>query len=223
MPDHPKPVLIVTEEAVADRIGKLIEPRLQVERLPTTESAERLLERVAAFRPDTVIIDRDHAAFDWATAVHAITGLEPRPNILVLGGDSREEDLLSAFREGADAYLPISAVPEFLTPALQALADGSIYFRAGDAEVIRDHMRYLELGEARDVGNVQNGITKLTVREKEVFPLLADGRSIKETARTLGISPKTVETHKYRIMQKLGLTSMADFTKLAMIKDLIPL
>ena len=52
---------------------------------------------------------------------------------------------------------------------------------------------------------------------------MADGNSIKATAKTLGISPKTVETHKYHIMTKLNLENMADLTKLAMIKDLIPI
>jgi DNA-binding CsgD family transcriptional regulator len=84
-------------------------------------------------------------------------------------------------------------------------------------------MSYLELGSARNVADVQNGISKLTVREKEVFPLLADGKSVKEVGKILGISPKTVETHKYHIMEKLDFKRMADFTKLALIKDLIPL
>lgn len=53
--------------------------------------------------------------------------------------------------------------------------------------------------------------------------MLADGNSIKEVAKTLGISPKTIETHKYHIMEKLNLQTMADLTKLAIIKDLIPL
>jgi DNA-binding NarL/FixJ family response regulator len=61
----------------------------------------------------------------------------------------------------------------------------------------------------------------LSLREKEVFPLLADGLNIKEIADRLYISPKTVETHKYNIMEKLGARSLADLTKLAIKKGLI--
>jgi DNA-binding NarL/FixJ family response regulator len=114
-------------------------------------------------------------------------------------------------------------VTDELIPVLNAVGAGRVAFNRNDADTIRDHMRYLELGSARNVAHIQNGISTLTVREKEVFPLLADGYSIKTTARTLGISPKTVETHKYHIMKKLNLDNMADFTKLAMIKDLIPI
>ncbi len=61
----------------------------------------------------------------------------------------------------------------------------------------------------------------MSLREKEVFPLLADGMTIKKIADRLCISPKTVESHKYNIFEKLGAQSMADLTKIAIRKGLI--
>lgn len=63
----------------------------------------------------------------------------------------------------------------------------------------------------------------MAIREKDVLPLLADGKSIKEGARILRISPKTVESHKYNIMKKLDFENMTDWTKTAIVKELISL
>jgi DNA-binding CsgD family transcriptional regulator len=70
---------------------------------------------------------------------------------------------------------------------------------------------------------VKNGIVKLSAREKEVFVLLADGLTIKEIAERLFISPKTVESHKYNILDKLDARSIADLTKMGIRKGLIKL
>jgi DNA-binding NarL/FixJ family response regulator len=82
-------------------------------------------------------------------------------------------------------------------------------------------MQELQLSTEKDVQKVQDGIATLSSREKEVFPLLADGLSIKEIADRLFISPKTVESHKYNIMEKLNVRSIPELTKLAIKKDLI--
>jgi DNA-binding NarL/FixJ family response regulator len=82
-------------------------------------------------------------------------------------------------------------------------------------------MQDLQLKTEKDVQEIQDGIASLSNREKEVFPLLADGLSIKEIADRLFISPKTVESHKYNIMGKLKVRSVPELTKLAIKKDLI--
>ena len=148
---------------------------------------------------------------------------DPKTGVVLLAGDVNDADLLSAFREGADAYLPKQSMQSDLLQALRAVSQGRTYLSQTDAAVIRGHMLYLELGRARNVSEVQDGISRLSIREKEIFPLLADGLSVKEAALILGISPKTVETHKSHIMKKLNLKKITDLTKLAIIKDLIPL
>jgi RNA polymerase sigma factor (sigma-70 family) len=82
-------------------------------------------------------------------------------------------------------------------------------------------MAALESGHSDAAGELQSLMTKLTAREREVFLLLADGLTPKEIAQRLFISPKTVETHKYKIMEKLEVTSVAQLTKIAVKKKLI--
>jgi DNA-binding NarL/FixJ family response regulator len=110
-----------------------------------------------------------------------------------------------------------------LVLALQAVAAGGTYFSEPASRIIHGHVEDLELGEGKKAKEMHNGIAKLSLREKELFPLLADGKPVKEIAKTLGISPKTVETHKYNIMEKLAVNSLAELTKIALRKDLIKL
>jgi DNA-binding NarL/FixJ family response regulator len=75
--------------------------------------------------------------------------------------------------------------------------------------------------ERQSNGNGKEAFEILSQREREVFPHLAEGKSIKEIAGELCISPKTVESHKYHIMEKLHATSVVDLTKLAIKQNLI--
>jgi DNA-binding NarL/FixJ family response regulator len=222
MKTQPSSVVIVTTEARRAAIDDVTDTLDDVVMITEPVDAKAVVKQVRTAAARVVVLDSGIDGLEWPTAVYEMTHLDKPPRVIVLG-EPDKAGLLSAFREGADAYLNHGSMKDELIPVLNAVGAGRVTFNRHDADTIRDHMRYLELGSARNVAHIQNGISKLTVREKEVFPLLADGNSIKTTARTLGISPKTVETHKYRIMRKLNLDNMADFTKLAMIKDLIPI
>lgn len=214
-------VAIVASVAEAEAIEPIIKPNYEVVIILAPVSIDRLRNSIEESGACSVVIDSGTNDYDWVSAVYTLT-LSTRPRVIVIG-KSNKADILSAFREGAVAYLLKSSLHENLLPALETVEEGRVYYRQEDAKTIQEHMLSTELGSARNVGELENGISLLSVREKEVFPLLAEGLSIKETARILGVSPKTIETHKYHIMQKLHLHTMADFTKLAMSKDLIPL
>jgi DNA-binding NarL/FixJ family response regulator len=219
----PATVLIVVNSTDADKIAPRIDDHSDFSVCANTDAVAHLTEQVQSLTPDVLVLDIELPGLKWANAVYEIKDGKHRPAVVVLAKRRRKADVLSAFREGADAYLIRKNLRKEIIFALEAVRSGCIYFRQSDAQVVREHMLYLELGSAGNVAGLKDGIAKLTVREKEVFPLLADGKSIKETAKILGISPKTVETHKYNIMKKLDVDRMADLTKLALIKDLIPI
>jgi two-component system invasion response regulator UvrY len=216
-------VFIIAAAADAEEIGSIVDTHFDYELVSTPASIDHLLTHIASSAAGIVVIDSDLPGLDAPTAIYEIKHLDSKPGVVVLADRADTAGLLSAFREGADAYLVTASLREELIPALEAVEAGRVCFNLEDADAIRHHLLYLELGSARNVTEVKNGVARLTVRQKEVFPLLADGKSIKEIANILGISPKTVETHKYHIMQKLNVDRLADLTKLAIIKDLIPL
>jgi DNA-binding NarL/FixJ family response regulator len=123
---------------------------------------------------------------------------------------------VNLFRQGVSAYVLKGEPISDLLLALKSVREGGTYFSAVVNESIREHMELLELGGGKSAREVQDGIALLSIREKEVFPLLADGKNIREIAERLCISPKTVETHKYNILEKLGVESIADLTKIAL-------
>jgi len=217
-------VLIVADRDDTAELREQIEPQADFQILTALEGDRELVEKVKMLAPDAVILDTERIGKKWATVVYEINNLPQKPAVIVLSPTSKTNTLLAAFREGADAFLSKKQTEHSeLMSALKAVCAGRIFYDRAAAQAIREHMRELELGSARKVMDLQNGIKQLTVREKEVFPLLADGKSVKEVAKILGISPKTVETHKYNIMAKLNLDRMADLTRMAIIKDLIPL
>lgn len=216
-------MMIVDKASDADKITDRIEEHFACNILPVPKNVEQLVDQVKSEAPDIVAITSDWNDFNWATAVYELKRINKTPAVVVFADKPDNEKLFSAFREGADAYIVKDTPRDQFVSALKAVENGHIFYRQEDANEIRNHMLYLELGSAQNVGKVKNGIAKLTVREKEVFPLLADGNTVKEVAKILGISPKTVETHKYHIMEKLDINRMADLTRLAIIKDLIPI
>jgi DNA-binding NarL/FixJ family response regulator len=108
-----------------------------------------------------------------------------------------------------------------LVRAVKLVRDGGTYFTDTVRKVLQEHMDELTLAGLAEVRELNNGVAKLTVREKEIFALLADGLTPKEIANRLCISPKTVETHKYNIMEKLEVSTVAQLTKIAVKKNLI--
>ena len=216
--------ILIVAGTVSDRkIRKLLDGGSDFYAISERAKGEILVEQVERLNPGIVVIDIEAPGFDWPPAVKKLKQTARKPGVVLLVGTPKEADLLSAFREGVDAYLPRRSLQTELVPALQAVKQGRIYLSNAHTEVIRRHMLRLELGKACGVSEVQDGIAKLSIREKEIFPLLADGISVKEAARILGISPKTVETHKSNIMKKLNLHKITDLTKLAIMKDLISL
>jgi DNA-binding NarL/FixJ family response regulator len=103
-----------------------------------------------------------------------------------------------------------------LTIALKAVKGGGTYFSTKAPTILLRHMEELE-----EQTTSKDSFDKLSQREREVFILLAEGKSIKVIADELYISPKTVESHKYNIMEKLQATSVVDLTKIAIRKKLI--
>ena len=218
-----KSILIVAGRELADRIDEIAGNGIEPEIISNPESLDQIVERVRERSPQIAILDIDMPGVDWITLMQRLKSRFGELSILVLAASLKKSEVLSAFRQGADGFLLKGSLQEQLVAALDAVKQGGVYMSQKINQLIRDHMIFLELGSAKNVTAIQNGISKLTAREKEVFVLLADGKSIKECAGVLGLSPKTVETHKYHIMEKLDFKTMADFTKLAMIKDLIPL
>lgn len=222
MPSDPARVLIADDHSVVRQgIQSALDEEPEFEVIGTAENGEEVLEKAVSLHPDIVIMDISMPGMTGVDAAYKIRDIDEGIQIVIFSMFYQAEFVLQLFRVGVAAYVLKEDPMSDLITALKTAKDGGTYYSRQIHDVIRKHMQELELKTEKDATKIEDSIAKLSAREKEVFPLLADGLSIKEIANRLFISPKTVETHKYNIMEKLHVQSVPELTKLAIKKDLI--
>jgi two-component system, NarL family, response regulator NreC len=180
------------------------------------EAADGLeaVEKAQATHPDVAILDLSMPRLSGLEAVRRIHELLPQTRVLVLTVHEEEEYVLPIVRAGASGYLiKDSAVAELLA-AVRALRSGQGYFGPQAARVLAEQYR-------RPEGAADDPYGALSPREREVFHLVVDGRTTKEIARALGISVKTADNHRYRLMEKLDVHNTAELVRYAARRGLL--
>jgi len=174
------------------------------------------VEFVKSSSPDMVIMDISMPNLGGVEATRQIKEFAPEIGIVIYTMYSEKEFVIDLFKAGISAYVLKDDSLADLILALKAVKGGGTYFSTTAPTILLRHMEELE---EKTTG--EDSFDALSKREQEVFQHLAEGRSIKEIADDLFISPKTVESHKYNIMEKLQATSIVDLTKIAIRKNLI--
>ncbi len=167
---------------------------------------------MATTEADVVVMDLSMSEGDGLTATKAITsGTEQRARVLVLTMHAEEAYLERVLEAGASGYLVKSTADRELVDAVRAVARGDVWVRPAAARVLAQGARRRE-EHATDRARYE----RLTDRERAVMRLIAEGYTAPEIGEQLAISPKTVDTYKQRVNDKLGLTHRADYVKLAL-------
>ncbi len=176
------------------------------------------VSEASLLRPDIVVMDISMPEMNGVEATRQIKERLPDCRIVIYTMFSDKEYVLELFKAGIDGYVLKQDPLSDLLLALDAVKAGGTYFSTEAPKVLSEHLR----GTGRSGGQTEtNVLDALSGRERQVFKLLADGRSVREIAETLFISPKTVESHKYHIMAKLEVETVTDMTKLAIREKLI--
>lgn len=183
-------------------------------------SGREAIARARELRPDLVLIEVATADLPGIQATRVLSRELPELKILVLAARSDRHSVLEMFAAGAHGYLSKSAASaEELVRAIHVVADGQKYVSPAIASLV--------LASATgqiDGGSRGNGAGRtISAREREVLKLLAEGMSSKQIASALGVALPTIETHRRQIMDKLGLRSIAQLTKYAVLQGLTPL
>jgi len=180
------------------------------------EAADGLeaVEKAEATRPDVAILDLSMPRLSGLEAVRRIHETQPQTRVLILTVHEEEEYVLPLVRAGASGYLiKDSAVAELLA-AVRALHAGHGYFGPQAARVLAEQYQHPERTGDDPYGG-------LSPREREVFHFVVDGKTTKEIAHALGISVKTADNHRYRLMEKLGVHNTAELVRYAARRGLL--
>jgi DNA-binding NarL/FixJ family response regulator len=176
--------------------------------------AENGREAVAAvdrLRPDVVVMDLAMEEMDGTAATKEIVGRGLPTRILVLTMHAEEDYLVPVLEAGAAGYLVKTAADRELVDAVRAVARGDMYVGASGARVLARGVAGKNPVEAE-----RDRFARLTEREQDVLRLAAQGFSAPEIGEKLFISPKTVDTYKHRINEKLGFVHRADYVQFAL-------
>ena len=172
-----------------------------------------LLQAAETLRPDVVVTDISMPLLNGLDAVRHIRAAQPDAKIVVLTMHRDTQLAVDAFRAGAMGYLLKVSPAEELIAAIQQVAQGRAYVTT----LLSKDLITLLL-EARQPAA---GESPLTARQREVLQLIAEGRTMKEVAAILRISPRTAESHKYEIMQVLGVRTTAGLVQCALRLKLV--
>jgi DNA-binding NarL/FixJ family response regulator len=162
-------------------------------------------------KPHVVIMDLTMPGGDGVSATKSLAAATNPPKVLVLTMHTEEEYLMPVLKAGASGYLVKSAADRDLVDAIRAVMRGEMYVQQNAGRVLaRGFVAKDPAGEERA------RFDRLTDRERNVLVLVARGYSAPEIGDRLSISPKTVDTYKQRVNEKLGVTHRADYVRIAM-------
>jgi DNA-binding NarL/FixJ family response regulator len=174
------------------------------------------VELAREHKPDVAVVDVAMRELNGIEAAAQILKQSPHTGVLMLSMYSDERYVLRAVKAGARGYVLKNSAGEDLIDAIHTVHKGMAYFSPAVAKLLQDGFTRL-----RDFRDVNDRFELLTDRERQVYQLLAEGNSNKEIAARLNLSLHTVETHRWRIMEKLDLHSTAELVLSAVRRGLV--
>jgi DNA-binding NarL/FixJ family response regulator len=208
----PRVLLADDHTLVLDGFRKLLDEHCEI--VGTAENGRALLEAAERHRPDIITLDISMPHLNGIDAARRLRKITPHTKLIFVTMHADQAYISEAFKSGASGYLLKRSAGSELVQAIQAVMNGNYYVTSLIAK---------NLVNSALVGGRAPLVQRdtLTVRQREVLQLVAEGRTIKEIATVLNISPKTVEFHKSQLMEQLDLHTTAELTKYALTHGLI--
>lgn len=211
-----QPTVLLADDhvLVAQGIQKLLEPEFELLRI--VPDGRALLKAIEECQPDVAIVDISLPLLNGLDASRHILKHHPTIKVIVLTMHSEQSFVTEALRIGVSGYVLKQSVGSELVEALKVVLNGDTFV---SPILVDQTTRSDPDGETEEAP--KGFAHALSLRQREVLQLVAEGKSIKEVAAVLNVSIKTVEFHKTRIMRQLGMRSAAQLTKYAIANGLI--
>ncbi len=197
-------------------LRKILEERADWEIVGEADDGRSAVKKALALQPDVAVLDIGMPLLNGIDATRQIVHKAPNVKVLILSMHSDETYVTRALNAGATGYLLKDSAGKDLIKAVTAVSQGEAFFSPAVSRLmLDDYMRRAA------TSGVTDRYDTLSDREREIFQLVAEGRSNKEVAELLGISPATVETHRARILQKLDIHNTAELVLYAVRRGVI--
>ncbi len=197
-------------------LRKILEDRPDWDVVAEAANGREAVQLTLSLQPDVAVLDIGMPLLNGIEATRQIVRRLPKVGVLILSMHSDEAYVTQALRAGARGYLLKDSAGTDLIGGVAAVAAGKCFFSPAVARVMLDD--YVQ--RLADKGIVDR-YDSLSEREREVFQLVAEGRSNKEIAAVLSVSPTTVETHRAHILQKLDVHNIAELVLYAVRRGVI--
>lgn len=214
----PKKRILIAEdhEIVIEGIKSILETHSDLTLVGRALNGREAVKMAAALHPDIVVMDIAMPGLNGIDATLQIRKASPDIRIIIYTMNADRELIIDLFKAGISGFVLKEDPISDLMMAIKTVSKGNAYFSSQAPAVFVDYVSRLEKGEVR-----KDPFDTLSLREREIFQLLAEGETVKSISKHLFISTSTVETHKYAIMRKLDLHSLSDLIKLAVKKRII--
>ena len=211
---RPRVLLADDHRMFAEGIKGLLAPEFEL--LGVVEDGQALLEAAERLKPDVVVADITMPRLNGIDATTRLKQMDDRIRVVLLTMHPDVVFVRRAFDAGASGYVLKHSAPDELIAAIRAALAGKTFVTPTLAgELMHD--------AAGASGGSNDPVGMLTPRQREILQLVAEGRSAKEIASDLSLSTRTVEFHKYRIMEALNLHSTAELVHFAIKHGIVPI
>lgn len=208
-------ILIADDHGVMrEGLKVLIDNQPGMEVVGQAENGQEAIQLAEQLSPDVILMDIAMPDMNGVEAARFILKANPEIRIIALSVHSDKNFVTEMLKAGASGYVLKSCLFDEVLRAIQTVGAGGHYLSPRITDVVlEDYVQYVTAAEKSTEG-------RLTERERRVVQLLAEGKSTKEIALNLHVSPKTVDSNRRQIMNKLGIASVAELTKYAIREGL---
>ena len=211
-------VLLAEDHTIVRKgLRSLLDKETGIKVVGEAEDGREAIAKAEELHPDVVVMDIAMPGLNGLEATRQIKKRFHDIKIIILTMHTNKEYVSQTLKAGASGYLVKKAAPDELISAINAVHKGNSFLSPSISRMVIDE--YIQ--RSKEISEGEEGFEQLTVREREVLQLIAEGRKTREIAELLYISIKTVETHRAHIMNKLDIHSTAELTRYAIRKGII--